>query len=87
MRAGFFNLFSAELGVSVNTSYDWSAASSSTTENEVTIELEGVAPPGYILKIEQTVGECGGNSPKTDMFKTSHLNGKEEVVSVTYDSL
>ncbi len=85
ISAGFFNLFSTELNTSVNTGYDWTKASSETTGEQVTIVLEGVAPAGYILKIEQAVGECGGNSPRTDMFKTSHLTADGEVVKVVYE--
>ena len=38
----------------------------------MTTEVVSVAPPGYILTIEQAVGTCGGSTVKTEMYKITH---------------
>ena len=49
------------------------------TKLEITINVD----PGYILRIEQADGECGGNDVKTPLFKLTEIppekNGKSKV--------
>jgi len=69
VKAGFFDIFEASIGVSVTTGYNWSetstAAKSETKEISDVIEVPG----GRVLEIQQTKGFCGGSEVSTEMFR------------------
>jgi hypothetical protein len=56
MSAGFFGLFETYIGISASTSYNWGSVSTATQGDQRRVEVTAVAPPGYILKIEQVFG-------------------------------
>jgi hypothetical protein len=84
MSAKFEGLFSASVGVSVSTGYDWTSTSSETTSKEEKIEIKAVAPAGYVLRVEQAVGHCDGNTAKTELFRITHTNKAGEIVKEEY---
>ena len=49
LKAEFFDIFSADIGVSVTTGYDWTHATDSTKSEQTTITVEAEAPPGKYL--------------------------------------
>ena len=79
----FFGIFESTLSVSVTTGYDWSFVSSETTSEEHSVQIQASAPSGYVLRIEQAVGHCDGNSAKTELFRISHLDRFGQVVKQT----
>ena len=83
MKEKFFGIFESTLTVSVSTGYDWSTVSSETTSEEHSVEIKASAPSGYVLRIEQAVGHCDGNSAKTELFRISHLDTFGQVVKQT----
>jgi hypothetical protein len=84
ISAGFFDIFSTEIGTSINTNYNWGSVSSATQGQSTTVTIVAVAPAGYKLLIQQVIGSCGGNIPRTDSFKTSHIKSGRET-KVTYE--
>ena len=78
--ASFFSLFEATLSTSVTTGYNWATTSEEAKSEQVTIEVEAIAPAGRILLIEQAVGHCDGSSVKTEMYKISHVDAKGNVL-------
>ena len=76
MEASYFGLFSASVGVSVETGYDWTEVSESTKNEQVTVEVKATVRPGYILQIKQATGKCGDNKSNTELFKIVHIEGK-----------
>jgi hypothetical protein len=84
ISVGFFDIFSTEIGTSINTNYNWGSVSTATQSESTTVTIAAVAPAGYKLLIEQVVGSCGGNIPRTDSFKTSHIKSGRET-KVTYE--
>ena len=46
LKAEFFDIFSADIGVSATTGYDWTHATDSTKSEQTTITVEAKAPPG-----------------------------------------
>ena len=76
MEASFFALFSANLGVSTTTGYDWTEVSESTKNEQITVEVKASVRPGYILQIKQATGKCGDNKSNTELFKIVHIEGK-----------
>ena len=56
ISAGLFDLFSADVGISTSTSYDWTHVSEQTQEEVVTITLSLTAQPGEQVVLEQAVG-------------------------------
>ena len=76
MEASYFGLFSASIGVSVETGYDWTEVSESTKNEQVTVEVKATVRPGYILQIKQATGKCGDNKANTELFKIVHIEGK-----------
>ena len=76
MEASYFGLFSASIGVSVETGYDWTEVSESTKNEQVTVEVKASVRPGYILQIKQATGKCGDNKSNTELFKIVHIEGK-----------
>ena len=83
MKEKFFGIFESTLSVSVTTGYDWSFVSSETTSEEHSVQIQASAPSGYVLRIEQAVGHCDGNSAKTELFRISHLDRFGQVVKQT----
>jgi hypothetical protein len=47
-------------------------------------QVSAVAPPGYVLMIEQTVGTCDHSTVQTDMFRISHVDKAGGVVKESY---
>ena len=47
---------------------------------EVIVTVEAVAPAGYILTIEQVVGQCDDSKVKTEMYKISQTNKNGQIV-------
>ena len=80
MTAKFFDIFSEKLSISVTTGYDWSFVSSETVSEEHSVTIQSSAPKGYILRIEQAVGHCDGNSAKTELFRISHVDQFGQIV-------
>jgi len=85
ISAGFFGLFETELGLSQTTSYDWAQTSEQTMQNVVTITVGTTVNPGEQLVLEQAIGQCGDDVPRTEMFKATTTNKAGEVVSVKYE--
>merc|ERR1711860_45001 len=81
MKIQFFGLFSASLGLSVETGFDWTHTSTAVQSDIVTIRVSADAPPGMVLTIEQTVGHCGGSTVNTAMFRTSTYTKDGSLVS------
>jgi|ERR1712179_29760 len=69
VKAGFFGIFEASIGVSVTTGYNWSETSteakSETKEFSDVIEVPG----GRVITIQQAKGKCGGSEVNTEMFR------------------
>ena len=83
MTEKFFGIFESTLSVSVTTGYDWGYVSSETSSEEDSVEIRTTAPAGYVLRIEQAVGHCDGNSAKTELFRISHEDQFGNVVKQT----
>ena len=83
MKEKFFGIFESTLSVSVTTGYDWGYVSSETSSEEDSVEIRTTAPAGYVLRIEQAVGHCDGNSAKTELFRISHEDQFGNVVKQT----
>merc|ERR1711915_808692 len=87
MSAQFWRIFEARMGMSVTTGYDWGHVSTETKSEQTTITVEGTAPPGTVLVIEQVVGSCLGSEgltvseARTDFFKISHQDKDGNVLS------
>jgi hypothetical protein len=60
--------------------YNWGTVSEAAKSEEVTVTVEAVAPAGYILTIEQAVGQCDDSKVKTEMYKISHVNKNGDVI-------
>merc|ERR1711942_214566 len=69
VKAGFFDIFEASIGMSVTTGYDWSETSSEAKSEirEFTDSTE--VPGGRMIQIQQTKGHCGGSEVNTEMFR------------------
>lgn len=80
MALQFWLLFEDKVGVSVNTGYDWKHTSSETKSEQTTTIVEGTAPAGMVLVIEQATGYCGQSDVKTDFFKISQQDSTGKVL-------
>jgi len=78
-------LFETELGLSLTTEYDWTQTSEQTMEVVNTITVAATAPAGYTLILDQAVGQCGDDQPRTEMFRATNVNKAGKVVSVDYE--
>jgi len=69
VKAGFFDIFEASIGVSVTTGYNWSETSSEAKSEtkEFTDSIE--IPGGRMITIQQVKGKCGGSEVNTEMFR------------------
>ena len=76
LRASFWKIFEAGIGVSETTGYDWTTTSDAAMAEQVTVEVKTTVDPGYILQIKQAVGKCGDSNSKTELFKIVHIEGK-----------
>jgi len=85
ISAGLFDLFEVELGFSVTTSYDWTHTSELTMSVVETITVEAVASPGTKLVLDQAVGQCGDEQPRTELFRTSDFDKEGKLISVNYE--
>lgn len=81
MHAGFFDMFSEDLGISVSTGYDWTHTSSQAQSETETFKVEATAPPYTLLQIQGAEGNCGDNNVKTELFKSITMDGKGNVLS------
>lgn len=85
IKESFFDIFSSTIGVSVSTGYDWSHTTSVTKSELEQFEVNAIAPPGYVLNIEQVIGHCGGSEAKTELFRISHTDAKGNIVKTFYE--
>lgn len=78
MQVSMSLIFSAELGASLETGYDWSKSTATMVSRDETFEVVAEIPPGLILTVEQAVGYCGDDSVRTELFRITHtdVNGK-----------
>merc|ERR1712126_261604 len=81
MHAGFFDMFSEDLGISVSTGYDWTHTSSQAQSETETFKVEAKVPPYTLLQIQGAEGDCGGNNVKTELFKTITLDSDGNILS------
>ena len=49
IHEGLFDIFSADLEISITTGYDWTHASEATQSEQITIKVEAEAPPGILI--------------------------------------
>jgi len=70
VSANFFDLFSASVGVSLTTNYDWTQTDTATKSEATTTEVSQKVRAGKRLSIQQAVGHCGGSTVNTALFKT-----------------
>ena len=87
LKVEFFELFSETVGVSVSTGYNWNSVSSETINEQHTISITATATPGYVARIEQAVGHCGGSTAKTELFRVSHINKHGDIVRQSYHKM
>jgi len=87
IQGHFFKLFSANIGVSVNTGYDWTHISIETMSEEVSVQVESSAQPGQLLIIEQAVGHCNGNHAQTELYKFTNSTKAGDIIDVSYKRL
>jgi len=81
MHAGFFDMFSEDLGISVSTGYDWTHTSSEAQSETETFQVEATVPPYTLLQIQGAEGNCGDNNVKTELFKSITMDGEGNVLS------
>jgi len=81
MSSSFFGFFSAELGLSVSTGYDWTQTSSQAKSETQEFKVEAVVHPNSILIIEGAEGNCGGNNVKTELFRFTSTDGNGNIIS------
>jgi len=81
MHAGFFDMFSEDLGISQTTGYDWTHTSSQAQDETETFKVEATVPPYTLLQIQGAEGNCGDNNVKTELFKSITLDGEGNVLS------
>ena len=84
MSASFFDLFSAKVGISVKTGYNWGHTSEASKSKQVTVEVKTSVKPKYTLQILQATGFCGDSQVNTEKFKIVHKKG-EEVMFEEYE--
>merc|ERR1711860_44798 len=80
MSVDFFRRFSATIGVSLSTGYNWESVSERTMSETETFIVSAHAPPGMVLVIEQAVGRCDDSTVNTEMFRTSHQQKDGKIV-------
>jgi len=69
VKAGFFDIFETNLGVSETTGYDWSETSSEAKSETEEFTVSTELPGGRMAKIQQTKGHCGGSEVNTERFR------------------
>jgi len=84
VKAGFFGLFEARLGVSVTTGYDWSETSSQAQSETKEFTVSTEVPGGRMIQIQQTKGQCGGSEVNTEMFRNvvTFKNGNQIIETI-----
>lgn len=85
ISAGLFDIFGVDLGISATTSYDWTHVTEKTQQNVITVTASLTAQPGETVILEQALGQCGGEEPRTEMFKQTATNKDGEVISIKYE--
>jgi len=81
MSEAFFEFFSADIGTSITTGYDWTDISSQAKSETEEFKVETVVPPHTLLIIEGAEGNCGGNNVKTELFRMTTVDGKGNILS------
>ena len=76
-----FNIFSAKIGVSKTTGYDWSSSSTSSNFEQRTYEISVPVNEGDEVSLYQVVGECENSDGtkytiKTARYETRGKNGE-----------
>jgi hypothetical protein len=84
LSVDFFEIFSASVGISTTTGYNWKGTSSVTKSTKEQFTVIATAPPGLILTIEQAVGTCGDSVARTEMFRIRHTDAKGNVVNTKF---
>lgn len=85
MSASFFSFFSADIGISQTTGYDWTQTSSQAKSETEEFKVETVVNAHSILIIEGAEGNCGGNNVKTELFRFTSTNGDGNIISQTLE--
>lgn len=80
--ADILKVFSAKLGLSATTGFDWSSSSTATSVEEVKHEVSVEVSPGDEVHVYQVVGECDNSDGtkytlKTGRYETRGKNGKK----------
>jgi len=70
MQAAFWGIFQGSLGVSVSTGYNWGEVTSEARGEEEEFSVETSVPGGRSIRIQQTVGQCGGSGVKTEQYRS-----------------
>lgn len=73
MKESLYGIFEEEIGISISTSFNWGTAGSEVFNEQTELEITINVDPGYILRIEQADGECGGNDVRTPLFKLTEI--------------
>merc|ERR1712223_1808434 len=81
MKASFFGQFSAEIGTSLTTGYDWTQTSSIAQTETHQFHVETVVPAHTLLIIEGAEGDCADNNVKTEMFRIKTVDPEGNVIS------
>merc|ERR1711970_1597271 len=84
VKAGFFDIFEASLGVSVTTGYNWSETSTAAKSETKEITDSIKVPGGRVITIQQAKGYCGGSEVNTEMFRNvaTFKNGKQIIETI-----
>ncbi|CAG7785623.1 unnamed protein product [Allacma fusca] len=62
-------VFSAKIGPSQESSYNWSSTTSSTWTELTSVEVSTSTPPGVITRLEQLIGQCSFYNVNVNYFK------------------
>jgi len=84
VKAGFFDIFEASLGVSVTTGYNWSETSTAAKSETRKIIDSIQVPGGRVITIQQAKGYCGGSEVNTEMFRNvaTFKDGKQIIETI-----
>lgn len=69
VSSSFFDLFSAKASGSFTTGFDWSETDHIARSQATTHSVEVTIPGGVKVYIEEAVGQCGGSTIYTQMFR------------------
>jgi len=81
MKATIYGIFETGISTSVTTGYNWGKAGSEVFNEEQEFEITVTVEPGFIMKFDQAVGECGGNNVKTELFKITEIDASRNAIN------